>query len=156
MSRSIWEEMCRALESFKREHGHANVPAEWKPNPSLGRWAAAQRYRRRIGELTAKQVEELDRYGFVWDPKGATWNRMFDALVRFKNETGHCNVPHQWKSDQRLSDWVARQRHCRKNGSLSPEYVKRLDAIGFTWAIYGKDSASKPEPKPRDPEPERH
>ena len=47
-----WDEMCGALEAFRKERGHANVPADWKPDPPLGRWVAMQRYRGKVGELS--------------------------------------------------------------------------------------------------------
>lgn len=148
-----WSEMCRALESFRKANGHANVPANWRQNPSLGRWVAMQRYRRKVGELAKKQVEELERYGFVWSPTDMTWNRMFDKLAAFKRKYGHCNVPSQWREDRHLSNWVANQRHRRKMGLLSPDRAKRLDSIGFSWALYGKGLAAQASAAPRGKSP---
>jgi hypothetical protein len=31
--------------------------------------------------------------GFEWDPQKAQWNMLFDKLVKFKEEVGHCKVP---------------------------------------------------------------
>lgn len=153
-----WAELCRALNAFRKAAGHANVPANWKPNPSLGRWVAMQRYRRKVGELTTKQIEELDRCGFVWAPTDVQWNRMFDKLLAFKKKNGHCNVPTQWRDDVHLSNWVANQRHRRRMGLLAPDRAKRLDAIGFSWALYGKGEgvkkprAQRPKPPPEEAE----
>lgn len=138
-----WAELCRALNAFRKAAGHANVPANWKPNPSLGRWVAMQRYRRKVGELTAKQIEELDRCGFVWAPTDVQWNRMFDKLLAFKKKNGHCHVPTLWRDDVHLSNWVANQRHRHRMGMLAPDRAKRLDAIGFAWAVYGKENGEK-------------
>ena len=35
---SSWEQRFKELESFKKEHGHCNVPCEYQSNPKLGRW----------------------------------------------------------------------------------------------------------------------
>ena len=47
-----WENMFRALEAYRKEHGDCQVPANWKKNVQLGRWVAMQRYRHKIGELS--------------------------------------------------------------------------------------------------------
>ena len=138
-----WDEMCRALESYKEKHGHANVPAKCKENPQLGRWVAMQRYRRKVGELSAGQIETLDKEGFIWAPTDAVWSRMFDKLVQFKKKRGHCDVPSSWPADPHLSNWVANQRHRKKMGTLSPERSKRLESTGFSWAVYGKVSSAQ-------------
>ena len=53
---------------------------------------------------------------------------MFAALVRFKEEHGHFKVPREGKASE-LGRWVIKQRSRR--GKLSPENVKRLEALGF-------------------------
>jgi len=133
-----WDEMYRALESFRKERGNCNVCANWAKNPQLGRWVAMQRYRRKIGELPAKCVERLDKLGFVWSPTDLVWNDMFDRLRAFRTKHGTCDVPSQWPDDPHLANWVANQRHRKKMGSLLPDRSKRLDDVGFVWAVYGK------------------
>jgi hypothetical protein len=138
-----WEEMFKALTSFCKQQGHCKVPANWKKNPQLGRWVAMQRYRRKLGELTAKEIERLDKLGFEWSPTGRVWDAMFERLLKFKKSQGHCDVPSQWARDLNLATWVSNQRHRNKKGALDPERVKRLNAIGFAWAVYGKDKTRK-------------
>lgn len=156
-----WDDMYSALEAFRKEFGHCNVCANWKKNPQLGRWVAMQRYRRKIGELTARCVNRLDKLGFVWSPTDVVWNRMFDKLLAFRKQHGTCDVPSQWPDDPHLANWVANQRHRKKMGSLSPDRSKRLDEVGFVWAVYGKgkvrqdaDEAKPVKAAPRKAEPE--
>ena len=146
-----WEDMLQALETFRKEHSHCNVRANWKKNPQLGRWVAMQRYRRKIGELPPKCVEQLDKLGFVWSPTDIVWNEMCEQLVRFKKEQGHCDVPTQWKANPHLAIWVANQRHRKKMGTLPSERVKRLDELGFVWALYGKAKTKQASAAPVDP-----
>ena len=40
-----WDMRVKQLESFKKLHGHAGVPANFKENPALGRWITLQRQR---------------------------------------------------------------------------------------------------------------
>ena len=147
-----WNAMFRALEAFRREHGHCRVQANCTKNPQLGRWVAMQRYRRRIGELQQEYIEQLDKLGFVWSPTDIVWNQMFEKLLRFKKRKGHCDVPSVWSEDPQLASWVANQRHRKKAGSLLPDRVKKLEDLGFVWAVYGKDATGKtrPEKKAKD------
>ena len=51
-----------------QEHGHANVPARWPPNPTLAAWVEAQRRRWRGTQgapLTATQHSRLISCGCV-------------------------------------------------------------------------------------------
>jgi hypothetical protein len=143
-----WDDMVKSLAEFRRENGHCNVRANCRSSPQLGRWVAMQRYRRKIGELSPKCVEELDRIGFVWSPTDTVWNQMFEQLLEFKRKQGHCDVPTQWKANPHLANWVANQRHRKKMGTLSAERAKLLETNGFVWAVYGKDRGNQTPEKP--------
>lgn len=151
-----WDTMYRALESYRKAEGHANVPANYKPKPALGRWVATQRYKRKVGELDEAQIKLLDKLDFVWAPADRAWGAMFRELQEFRQKQGHCDVPSQWEENPHLSNWVASQRHRRKKGSLPAERVRRLDEVGFVWSIYGcgtvrKLAKANPDPASASP-----
>lgn len=145
-----WDAMFKALEAFRKEHGHCNVPVNNKSNPRLGRWVAMQRYRQRVGELGKELAARLDRLGFSWAPTDMVWCSMLRRLADYKKKFGNCDVPSVWDSDPHLANWVANQRHRRKTGALSPERVKKLDELGFAWAVYGKGKNGDPKPAPKE------
>ena len=118
-----WEAMFNALEAFRKEHGHCNLPVNYAPNPRLGRWVAMQRYRRRVGELGKECAARLDRLGFTWAPTDQVWGRMLRKLAEYKKKFGNCDVPSVWEPDPHLANWVANQRHRRKTGALSGDRV---------------------------------
>ncbi len=159
----FWEKMYAALEAYWRKAGTCDVPANYAPNPALGRWVAVQRFRRKQGQLSEEQITLLDRLGFIWSPGDLSWERCFRELAVFREKHGHCDVPTQNPQYRRLGGWVANQRHRKKIGKLSPERVARLESLGFRWSIYGSKSkrrmiepeettwsAPKPKAKPRD------
>lgn len=115
-----WNAMVKALAAFHQAHGHGNVPAAWPKDRQLGRWVAAQRYRRKVGELPPEQVAQLDHLGFVWSAPEATWESLFAQLAEFKRRYGHCAVPTPWPENPRLATWVSNQRHRKKTGALPP------------------------------------
>jgi len=128
--------MLARLAAYVKKHRHCNVPTNFSADPQLGRWVAAQRHRRKIGALSEAQIRQLDDLGFVWSPSDDRWEAMFERLRTFKKKYGHCNVPTHWPKDPVLADWVQRQRLNRRKKRLSGARIRRLDEIGFVWAIY--------------------
>jgi hypothetical protein len=63
------------------------------------------------------------------------WEQRFADLAAFKAAHGHCNVPSSYPEDPSLAVWVFNCRRQRKQGSLDADRVRRLDAIGFAWAV---------------------
>jgi len=70
------------------------------------------------------------------------WNLMYGKLQVYKEEHGHCMVPHVNKQDKdlhKLGRWVANQRvfykmHCKgKTGHIKPTRIEALNDLGFVW-----------------------
>ena len=124
-----------ALENYKGERGHCNVPYSYKPNPKLGLWCGSQRYLKNKGTLSDERLERLLGIGFDFDPIASHWEAMFQALVAFKDEHGHCNVPGSYQPNPKLAKWCSWQRTNKRKGRLSEERVGLLEAIGFVWKL---------------------
>lgn len=45
------------------------------------------------GKITPDRINRLEAMGFEWDPQKAQWNMMYDKLLKYKEEAGHCKVP---------------------------------------------------------------
>jgi hypothetical protein len=125
-----WEKKFRALEQFKLDHGHCNVP-ERQPSLALAHWISGLRKSRMEGRLTlsTEQIRRLDALGFRWEPLRAKWKTRMQELERFKLTHGHCNVP----TGTLLGYWIHNQRQSFRKDQLSPEKIQRLDAVGFVW-----------------------
>jgi Helicase associated domain len=71
------------------------------------------------------------------------WSEKFKELCNFKENAGHCLVPHTYQENLALARWVKRQRYQyklmleRKSTTMTPERVKALDEIGFVWDSQG-------------------
>jgi len=134
-----WEALFQALVAFKENQGHCGVPDRWSENPELGRWVSNQRKTFRKGKLSEERVVRLEALGFEWDPVRADWEAMFQALVAFKENQGHCRVPRKWSENPELGTWVSNQRQVFRKGELSEERVARLEALGFEWDPFTAD-----------------
>jgi len=148
----IWNEMLAKLEAFHQRHGHCRVKSvpEFASNPELGlkkldTWMVKARaqYRKYLnGESKAyrpHRIVALERLGvFV-----GKWQEKYNNLLAFKEEHGHCNVPTRSYKDQKLGNWVGWQRSAYKKykdgkdiNPLSPERIKLLEDIGFSFNLH--------------------
>jgi len=128
-----WEEMFQALTAFKVVHGHCNVPQNYETNSSLGAWCDRQRQYKRQGKLSPDRIERLESNGFDFDPYATEWEQMFQALIAFKEEHGHCNVLQLHDSNVSLGRWCSLQRQYKRQGKLSPDRIERLESNGFNF-----------------------
>lgn len=142
-----WEKSYRELQAYCVKHGHCNVPTGEATCIQLGRWVAAQRHKRRRGELAPELVRLLDEVGFEWDPSEKVWTEMFERLKAYAHQHGNCNMPEYYPEDQKLANWVHSQRHKRRRGVLLEDREKKLVSIGFCWSIYrGKTRQASSDP----------
>ena len=58
--------MYQALQEYKKEHGHCNVPQSYSDNPQLGRWVSRQRQAKKNEILSTDKIQKLDQIGFQW------------------------------------------------------------------------------------------
>ena len=67
------------------------------------------------------------------------WNERFSELQQFKQQFGHCLVPHNWDGNRKLSQWVKRQRYQHRllqqgrHSTLTNDRILMLEEIGFVW-----------------------
>ncbi len=131
-----WEEMLSALVEFKKKHGHCNVPLRSRQHPKLGHWVMHQRVAMREKRLSGRRIKRLKGLGFVWDPADAFWEKRFSAMIEYKREHGHCNVPNGWPGNPKLAAWIQVQRRLRRMNNLSADREGRLENLGLVWNPY--------------------
>eukprot|EP00586_Coscinodiscus_wailesii_P007592 CAMPEP_0172521296 /NCGR_PEP_ID=MMETSP1066-20121228/292501_1 /TAXON_ID=671091 /ORGANISM="Coscinodiscus wailesii, Strain CCMP2513" /LENGTH=594 /DNA_ID=CAMNT_0013304195 /DNA_START=531 /DNA_END=2315 /DNA_ORIENTATION=- len=152
-----WNARFQELQHYKSQHGHCNVPINYKNNTSLGTWVAIQRQQYKAFQntsssppsttaMTQSRIDKLNDIQFIWDVAEASWNTQFQKLITFKRQNGHADVPHGYAADPTLWHWVNLQRtqYRRYNegsspGGITQERIAKLDAVGFRWNVL-KDS----------------
>jgi hypothetical protein len=131
-----WDERYGELKRYKEQYGHCDVPANSKGEfRSLAHWVRKQRTNQAEGYLSEERKARLDELEFDWKPHESSWERMFNALKRYKDRFDHCNVPDKWDENPELAAWVSTQRMFKKRGKLSPDRVERLQSLGFVWDV---------------------
>ena len=142
---SDWEDYFNQLIEFKSKHGHCDVPIRYEENPSLGLFTKTMRAKRKFGKLSDDTTSKLEALGFVWQSEtssdlesmpeklAASWKRMFDELVCYREAHGNFDVPVKWEANPQLGMWTAAQRSLGKSGRLRPDRKQMLDEIEFDW-----------------------
>jgi hypothetical protein len=115
-----WCVYYELMVAYQREHGHCEVP---KNNELLGDWAVRQQTINRKNTLRIDRKNLLDKIGFRWKEarrnrhvgtdsisRDQKWNQQYRKLVAYERELGHCDVPHRWKDDKSLGNWISKQR----------------------------------------------
>jgi hypothetical protein len=130
-----WNEMFQELIEFKKERGHTNVPQRSPKYTQLASWVHNQRAAKRDKRpIIAERGKRLDEIGFVWRiVEPTSWEAMFELLVEFQKDHGHCNVPQKYPRNRRFGRWVNTQRLRFKHRKLPIERERRLEKLGFVW-----------------------
>jgi hypothetical protein len=153
-----WKARFQQVVAYKLQIGDCNVPKSWT-DKSLHAWVRNQRDAkkqmeagtRRVGRdtMTPERIDALNSIGFEWvvghRPNDALWEGMFQALIEFKQQYGHTQVPTSHPG--KLGKWVLNQRARRrllekvgegKAKGMTWARVEKLDAIDFVWEASGR------------------
>ena len=130
----LFRDRIQQLRTFQKKYGHGSIPSPYKPNPSLGIWAANLRRqhalslraeetnRPYIGYLTSERYQTLIKEGFEFT---SLTERQFQLRVAelqdFKDRFGHCNVPEKWDENIALGAWVSNIRSLYKRRRMQQQ-----------------------------------
>ncbi len=135
LNEGSWEQRFRELQDFHRRFGHCNVPKAWPTNRQLGTWVHKQRARYLRGRLQPDRTCRLEELGFEWQRGTLKWEERFEELQEFHRRFGHCKVPASWQEAPKLHRWASKQRTRYSRGRLERSRVRRLEKLGFEWAV---------------------
>ena len=116
------------LESFIHKHKHSSIPRNGETR-TLSCWATMIRMKRQRKILSEEKIDLLNQIGFDWNPIQNTWDERYRALLKFKEEYGHTQVPKD--QDSKLFFWVKNQRMNIYRNSISPERKALLLKTGI-------------------------
>ncbi|CAE8667953.1 unnamed protein product, partial [Polarella glacialis] len=143
MASTLWEQSFQHLEAYEAEIGNTLVPSSHVAADgfNLGAWVANQRSAKRgtgSGSLDQRQMDLLDKLGFVWEPASVQWEQSFQRVQAYTAEHGNTLVPssHVTADGFHLGAWVSKQRSAKRgvgSGSLDPRQKDMLDKLGFVW-----------------------
>ena len=140
-----WNEQYERLKKFKREHGHCNIVVTNCEDPVLGQWVSSQRGLYQKGQLRDDRKEQLEEIGLEWRIKDCgqrstarhdqAFQDMYDRLLEFREQNGHCLVPVNYAADKSLASWVANQRTKFSKNDIPKKRIDMLNEVGFVWKV---------------------
>lgn len=134
-----WKTAYSLVGKFARREGHANVPrGHHVAGVALGRWVGKQRDAHRRGLLSADRVALMEALPqWTWDPHSKAWEEGFRHLITFtKAEGDDMPAASQTIAGYSFGKWVDRQRLAYRRGKLTPNQIRRLEALdGWTWDV---------------------
>jgi hypothetical protein len=144
----VWKQRFNELNSFKKEHGHCNVPSQYPPNQPLASWVAFTRSQKKAGKLAEERIRCLEELGFCWSLRVRSvrrldWDVMLAALAAFAERYRHCNVPYMWPENPRLSWYVKSLRGRKRKGKLDRRQIAQLNKLGIVWELRPKPTWSE-------------
>eukprot|EP00934_Nitzschia_sp_Nitz4_P004095 Nitzschia sp. Nitz4//scaffold29_size155292//152139//153152//NITZ4_002692-RA/size155292-processed-gene-0.32-mRNA-1//1//CDS//3329546550//4085//frame0 len=99
--------------------------------------------RRRIVEPTPPSEQDEDPARRFRPYQSEQWTEKFDELKAFREQRGHCCVPHTFDENPSLARWVKRQRYQYKlknegkASTMTDERITLLENVGFVWDSHG-------------------
>ena len=134
---AAWIKGYEHLKSYIEEHGNRDVSRYYIATDGfpLGRWLGVQRKFKSEGKLLPERSVKLEELGVAWNYYELWWAEGYEHLRAFKEKTGHCKVPHGYKTAEgfRLYGWIAEQRNAESDGKLSPERTSLLMELGLVF-----------------------
>jgi len=146
-----WFGMFEVLMEYCAKHGHCNVPQshEFQSRDGnlvrLGAWLRKQRELKKKGSLRHERVtvlqELVDKNQFQWEAPNHCpsdddkWDGMLEALIRYSEKFGHCNLSSGLEFDiydgttVKLGAWLSQQRHHHKKGKLRADREAKLQVL---------------------------
>ena len=129
---AAWKENYYAVCDFHAQKGHARPPySEVLHGLKIGVWASEQRGQYHGDRLSPEHIQLLELLdGWDWNAREGVWDRNLRHLQEFRDQEGHVRVP----IVHPLRPWITNQRTHYSTGKLSPERIRRLEAInGWGW-----------------------
>jgi hypothetical protein len=127
---------------YKESTGSPNAPAPYRTSEGfrLGNWQSSQRNNYRQGKLSPSRIKRLEDIGFKWEQLEEKFENGFQETVLYKEKTGNPNAPDRYKTPEgyTLGTWQRHQMINYSKGMISPDRIKRLEDIGFTWGKFEK------------------
>ena len=129
---TAWDSLYKKFKVLKEKYTDAYTVIIKRKYPELDHWVSRQLHNKE--KLSADKKKKLNDIGFSWKRskvhRDQLWEEMYQQLVAYKKQCGHCDVPQKYPANAKLAQWVNGQR----SKKLSAEKRNKLDRIGFSWS----------------------
>ena len=138
-----WDEAFRQAQAYWRQHRHLLIPHDWRTEDGLelGSWIQVQRKEFRDGTLSAERQAALVKIGMAWNALHSQWALGLAQAQAYRRKHGHLRAPegHVTPTAFALGKWLRSRRTEHRRGTLAPERVAALEALGIEWSTLESD-----------------
>ncbi|KAG9415273.1 hypothetical protein AC1031_008717 [Aphanomyces cochlioides] len=153
-SQHQWSLIMEALETFKKMHGHVNVPREFEVQEDDPEWpnhlwgmklgTKVGSIRKVESKLTLEKRQELEKMNFIWDANELHRNLILLAFKTYKEIYDNLYVPSKFVVPSDDPEWPPELAGMKLQGgdvnnllnrraTTSDELKKGLEELGFEW-----------------------
>jgi len=136
-----WMQKYILVKKYYEDNGNLNIKTTYiaEDGTKLGVWISTQREKYNKQLLDKEQIELLEKIGMVWNKDDSRWNVGYEHAKKYAESVGDINsVSEKYLIDDfKLCVWMRTQRERYRKGKLSPDRVKKLEAIGVIWNVFG-------------------
>jgi hypothetical protein len=127
---------------YVEKNKHPYIPKQFvtQSGYELGSWCLSFRLRFSKKRLSTFVSREMIETGFVFDVFESRFEEAVQFLERYISEYGNADVPQHFAyletpehREFHLGWWISTQRRFRREGLITDERIKRLEALGLRW-----------------------
>lgn len=125
-----------ALMRYYGEFGHIQMPMHTEyEGVHLWEWLQGKKKKWVQGQLPEEEQIFLEQYGIVWRSFPEKWAQLYEKAKQYYKEKGTLFIPKYniSKEEQRLKNWIYRQRSKYRKHQLTKEQIQQLECIGMCW-----------------------
>lgn len=134
-SPATFERYYKSLEACYNEHGNCDIQQDYVNENGVAVGIIVATLRARKEMLNDKQIERLNKIGFVWRKRNKrTSTEDVCRLIReYERRNGHCYIPHTYVSPEKilLGEICRNIRNGRRK--TTSEEKEMLSKAGFLW-----------------------
>ena len=141
-----WETGFAHAKQFYENHHHLDVPSKYvcEDGYRLGVWLANQRSNHntpsKYHKLSSEQGKRLERIGMIWSPSDSRWEQGYAHAKKYLEDLAGKPWQQTYRSPDgfKTGEWIRGQLRAWKSGSLRPERLTKLQAVGLALEKQGQ------------------
>ncbi len=141
-----WDEYYYHLENYYKKYGNIDVPIRYvtEDGVKLGFWLRNQKVNHNLGRnsgLREDQIILLNDLEIKWNVRQKTWDKYYQALIKYYEENGNVDVNSRYKTADNLNlgKWLSHQRQAYKEQNISKLNhlrIKYLNSLNVDWSVH--------------------
>lgn len=147
-----WNIWINSFKLYYEQNGDCNIPIDYVDanGMELGKWLSHQRENYRRGILDNVKIQQIEKFGVVWNPMIQAEQEKRMLLVKYYDEYGNINMPKYTEyGGVHIWEWLQGKKKKYIKNELSKEEIKFFEKHGIVWDVFderwqrGFDAAKK-------------